>query len=1289
MRARGGWELQRLVLFGIVLAATSPARAQTPVPSYTQFSTGYPSPVLNGGGPGAWDEVIREKVVVIEEATGFRLWYVGHTSAGQATSKVGYATSPDGINWTKHPGNPVLDRASQDQDICVLRAPDGTLYMYVEVNDTHLDLLTSTDGVSWNPHAQNPVKTTAASPVVWREGDSWFLIYEYMAGAILNIHLATSSDGVNWTDSPANPIIAEASTTVPDSVVKEGSTYHLYYHRSELGVWPAWHAVSTDLTNWTDRTRLFTNYSSQWTFQRADGQVWSYFWNYSGDRRYYLRYGRQITSPLVWSFEEGGGILAADSSGNGADAVLLNGALWTAGRQGLGVTFDGVDDYAEAGYWANLSDWTVSLWVKSPAAPASVAASGPVHRDRNLQINWNHTNASFRGAAAVSVAGRYYAASFGPLQANTWYHLAATYDGETLRSYKNGQLVTTNTAPTGPADADLKALSFGRHAGAAQYFAGTIDEVRIYDHALSLEDIALLAQPDPTPPTSVVLTGGASGQTVSLTWTAATDPESGLSGYQILRGLTQGGSKTLLAQTSSASLSYADQATAPSTTYYYQVAAVNGDGLAGELSNEVAATTEDAPPAAPTGFVAQAGDSVVTLDWNDSAENDLAGYHVYRGPSGDGPYTRLTMTLAATSAYVDSTVSNGVTYFYVVTAVDAGGFESPASNVVSATPQQPDQSVAAHWPLDEGSGLTAFDVSGHGNDGTLLNGPSWTIGRVGGALAFDGVDDHVTTTFRENLATWSVAAWVWSPAAPAAAAASGPVHRDRNFQLNWNHTNPSFRGAFAVRVAGAWHAVRLGTLAANTWYHIVGTYDGETLSAYVNGVLVGTNSAPSGPPEPDSVPLELGAHAGAAQYFSGIVDDVRIYPRAITAVEVVELAQPDPTPPSAVTLSASPNGQSASLSWTAADDAESGIGGYRVYRGIAEGGVKTLLASVGGSALSYNDAATAPSTTYYYQVTALNGGGVEGSTSNEASVLTGNVAPAPPTGVTALVGNAQVALDWNDSPEGDILGYHVYRSVTSNGPYIPVTTVPVTNSAFTDTGLTNDVTYFYVITAVDTGGSESAVSTEIQATPQNIDQTLAGYWPLDEGGGTVAEDQTSGSNDGTLIGGTAWVAGRIAGALSFDGIDDRVTTSFRENLANWTVAAWVWSPAAPTSGAASGPVHRDRNFQINWNHPNPTFRGAIALRVNGAWYAARLGNLAPNTWYHIVGTYDGETLNAYVNGVLVTTNTAPSGPPEFEALPLEFGAHPGAPQYFRGLVDDVRIYRRALLSAEVAALAGQ
>ncbi len=103
-----------------------------------------------------------------------------------------------------------------------------------------------------------------------------------------------------------------------------------------------------------------------------------------------------------------------------------------------------------------------------------------------------------------------------------------------------------------------------------------------------------------------------------------------------------------------------------------------------------AAPAGDLPPAAPTGLVATAGNETVSLDWNDNTEPDLAGYNVYRSTTSSGnpvPYGKLNGPLVTISEYTDDTVTNGIPYFYVVTAVDTNDLESTSySNEDSATP---------------------------------------------------------------------------------------------------------------------------------------------------------------------------------------------------------------------------------------------------------------------------------------------------------------------------------------------------------------------------------------------------------------------------------------------------------------------------------------------------------------------------------------------------------------------------------------------------------------------------
>ncbi len=93
-------------------------------------------------------------------------------------------------------------------------------------------------------------------------------------------------------------------------------------------------------------------------------------------------------------------------------------------------------------------------------------------------------------------------------------------------------------------------------------------------------------------------------------------------------------------------------------------------------------------PLAPTGLSATAWDATVSLDWNDNGESDLDGYNIYRSTTSGSGYSRLNGSLLSSSNYTDNSVTNGTTYYYVVTAVDKSSNESNYSSEVSATPNE-------------------------------------------------------------------------------------------------------------------------------------------------------------------------------------------------------------------------------------------------------------------------------------------------------------------------------------------------------------------------------------------------------------------------------------------------------------------------------------------------------------------------------------------------------------------------------------------------------------------------
>ncbi|KPA18118.1 hypothetical protein MHK_001664, partial [Candidatus Magnetomorum sp. HK-1] len=156
---------------------------------------------------------------------------------------------------------------------------------------------------------------------------------------------------------------------------------------------------------------------------------------------------------------------------------------------GNALNFDGVDDYSETGWLPNLTNWTIETWVISPFAPVSTIDTGPLYANENFAIIWDHTNPGYMGSACVKISSSYYFASFGTLEANTWYHLAATYDGETLNAYKNGVLITSNTSPSGTPNYDTVSLKIAGHPVLANYFSGTMDEIRIWNIARTQDQI--------------------------------------------------------------------------------------------------------------------------------------------------------------------------------------------------------------------------------------------------------------------------------------------------------------------------------------------------------------------------------------------------------------------------------------------------------------------------------------------------------------------------------------------------------------------------------------------------------------------------------------------------------------------------------------------------------------------------------------------------------------------------------------------------------------------------------
>jgi hypothetical protein len=190
----------------------------------------------------------------------------------------------------------------------------------------------------------------------------------------------------------------------------------------------------------------------------------------------------------AYSFNEGSGSTTYDATGNG-NSGTITGATWTnQGKFGNALTFNGTNSLVTIGDSASLhlsTGMTLETWVY-PTAPLSVWTD-LVYKAVDTYFLFASSDSGVpAGGATFSAFSPIYAPS--PLPLNTWTHLAVTYDSTMVRLYVNGVLAGSQ-AQTAPIAASTNPLTIGGDRTFGQYFTGKIDEIRVYNRALTQSQI--------------------------------------------------------------------------------------------------------------------------------------------------------------------------------------------------------------------------------------------------------------------------------------------------------------------------------------------------------------------------------------------------------------------------------------------------------------------------------------------------------------------------------------------------------------------------------------------------------------------------------------------------------------------------------------------------------------------------------------------------------------------------------------------------------------------------------
>jgi predicted GH43/DUF377 family glycosyl hydrolase len=978
-----------------VIEMENEIESHTTSDTWSGFMDEYPgNPVLDLGPPGSWDDTYVYAPTILYDGSTYHMWYGGNDGTNR---RIGYASSPDGIVWTKYGGNPVINLGPGGWDDTHIYLSsvifDGTSFhmWYSGSEGPHYRICyaSSPDGVSWtkpnlglisfggntNNNIVLDIGTSDSwddeyvfSPEIIFDGSAYHMWYSGFDGAHRRIGYATSLDGLNWVKHPENPVIDVGPSGSWDDyyafipqIVHDGSYYHLWYTGHDGSRFKLGYAVSQDGVTWVKgpiNPILDIGPSGSWDdvhvlypevlYDGTDFKMW-----YSGGDGSNIRIGYATTSNLgEWKRNSKNPVLDLGPSGSWDDVFVRNPTIIYDGttyrmwyvanggpgwKIGLATSTDGntwskypgnpVFDWGAGGdfddqgvlhpsiiydgstyrMWYAGEDGTTTRRIGYASSTDGIVwnryAGNPVI-DRGSPGSWED-DSIYPGAVIIrgSTYQMLYTADDGGTHricyATSTDGLSWTKPNLGFHNYggNSNNNIVIDLGASGEwddAQAILSRVLFDGFEYHMWYGGGDGTHHRI-GYARSLDGVHWVKFPS-NPIFDTGITGSWDDRFVALgtmmhdgttyqmwysgfganyrighatyvsKWIKYTERTEVLDAFEIT-GMISGSSYTIDLEV---------PATADLDMFIYDTTGGRDDAVAS--STNVGSGTDESIT-----FIAP-----ITGDYLLVITNENGGIGEYNISQGGPPIA---------DAGEDQKSDEGDTIFLDGSKSKAGGGSTSKDGLIS------------YWKFDEGTGNIAYD-SHDGNDGDIY-GSVWTSGQVNDALQFDGNDDYVDCGDDNSLkisGSLTVETWVkYSGYSGASGTGMFPdIVSNADYALSsrkkdWkgfflssvrNYPDPSRDGKIRFSVLNPYVGEQVQSpdrYDDGKWHYIAGVFEPNSyLRLYVDGGLVAEKSTTFSSFTPGTFPLSIGrgSENDVFHYFGGSIDEVAIYNKALSQKEI-------------------------------------------------------------------------------------------------------------------------------------------------------------------------------------------------------------------------------------------------------------------------------------------------------------------------------------------------------------------------------------------------------------------